>query len=198
MVPQRYIPFALAVLSTLLTATTSLALPISSCSGTGNAFTCYLYPSDPSGNPSTTSTVDFAGGIDNQTPGYLVLLDAGDPTTDDGTQTDWAEVVTWPDDATGTSNQVTLCDDLSCFPTYDQVIDSGDPYIKYYFTDQNANGIYNYPLDTGLATGPPTYIIYTATAAAAVTPEPTTTGLILLGLIGLFVIRKRLIHRVTL
>jgi hypothetical protein len=185
----------------LLTANVGFALPVSNCvnlDGTGsNDFNCYLYPSDSSGNPSTTSTVGFATyGIAEQSPGYLVLLDPSTSltTANEENLSLWDEVLTWPDPGElGESPNVTLCAAASCFPSYATVTANPDPNILYAFSDQTASGIFAYPSTLGV-TSTANYYIYTPAAAALVVPEPGSVWLISFGLVGFLAARRKFLR----
>ena len=181
----------------------------SSCTGTSAVdVTCYVAPSDGLGNYSGESFLSLPAGSNPTTPGYLVLLFPGDPSTDDNTVSDWEQVVEFlPNTNAGTgSTELELFTngcftetpgDTSCFPTL-AAVQAGIAGTASFFDDQCAvggaiqgdgdtcagPGVYNWYPDEGNLTQSHQYFIYTVVAATS--PEPASTGLILIGFIGIF------------
>ncbi len=180
---------------------TAQAEPISTCAKNGlNSvtdptgavdYTCYIYPTDGSGDPSSVSFVTPPPGSTPITSGYLVLLFPGDNINGLSSRenpANWDEVLDFVDNGTGVSTQFELLTaSCNCFAPLATTINEGATF----YDAQNPNGIYLwYPelLESNTASANHLYNIYTAEAAAI--PEPTSAYFTLIGLVSLLVIRK--------
>ncbi len=169
----------------LIVAGAALAGQISSCQDNigSPGFTCNIYESDASGNPSDIGNVITLP--NSVTAGYVVLLDNASDNTN---QANWSDVLVF------TSSTVQLysigCNiatgNTSCFPTYSTVTGAPNAFIlegavapTQYLSSPNTYNIYSDESDEG---GGPSHGV----------PEPATFGMLGAGLAGVFLARKRL------
>jgi len=193
MLRVEYSVVTLAAAAILACAAPAMALPVSSCvSGVGGMnidadhFTCNFFTSDVMGNLATdTGLITDPAGANPVGPGYLVFLMNGtvDNTANEMNTSDWEEVLLLVANGMGVANTFELFTGAS-MPTYNTVTNyngGGD----YAFLVQNANGIYDYQAYQH------EYFVYSTAATTSFTPEPSTVGLILLGSLGLLMLRRK-------